>query len=103
MKNQKQKSLRNILFDRKGENDHARTKACCRIHVWHFIQEAETGAETAGESESGIPLEPVHYVISEMYHGQGKVTIRDNFGNIYEIPGAEEAVLFECNEQTQLI
>ena len=67
------------------------------------IQEAETGAETAGESESGIPLEPVHYVISEMYHGQGKVTIRDNFGNIYEIPGAEEAVLFECNEQTKLI
>lgn len=67
------------------------------------IQEAETGAESAGESESGIPLEPVHYVISEMYHGQGKVTIRDNFGNAYEIPSAEEAVSFECNEQAQLV
>lgn len=65
--------------------------------------ERESGEESVSESEPEIHLEPVRYVISEMYHGQGKVTIRDNFGNVYEIPGGEEELSFECDEQTQLL
>lgn len=65
--------------------------------------ETESGAESADESEPEIYLEPVRYVISEMYHGQGKVTIRDNFDNVYEIPDGEEELSFECDEQTQLL
>ena len=63
----------------------------------------ESETESVSESEPEIHLEPVRYVISEMYHGQGKVTIRDNFGNVYEIPGGEEELSFECDEQTQLL
>lgn len=63
--------------------------------------EAETETETGMETEE-TELEPVKYMVSGMYHGQGKVMFKDNMGNIYEISGSDRETTFELDEGTEL-
>ena len=62
---------------------------------------AETETETETESEENEP-EPVKYRVSGIYHGHGKMTMKDNFGNEYEISGPDRETFFEFNEGAEL-
>lgn len=61
--------------------------------------EAET--EIGSETEETEP-EPVKYIVSGIYHGLGKVTIKDSIGNIYEISGPDRETSFEVDEGVEL-
>ena len=70
--------------------------------------EAETETESVpesqmeSESESENEIEPVRYTVSGTYSGQGHMTITDNLGNVYELPGPEGEKKFECADQSQV-
>ena len=61
----------------------------------------EVETETESETEETEP-EPVKYIVSGIYHGLGKVTIKDSIGNIYGISGPDRETSFELDEGTEL-
>ena len=71
-----------------------------------MLSEMESGnteveTETGSETEETEP-EPVKYIVSGIYHGLGKVTIKDSIGNIYEISGPDRETSFEVDEGVEL-
>ena len=74
-----------------------------------LASESETEMESLSESQMETELEiepasePIRYTVSGTYSGQGHMTITDNLGNVYEIPGPGGEKIFECDDQTPVI
>lgn len=69
------------------------------------MQETDAGQETDAASETeteDTPAEPVRYTVSGIYEGDGKLTLTDDLGNVYEIPAPGEPKEAAVDENSQV-